>query len=574
VQTGVTAFDLTNEGRLLTHQTDGRFRIDNVEVWQNTKEFLATSTGVYWLGTSGEFKYLQYGGNWQTWSGNVADFDVTPDGRVLTKQTDNSFRIDNVEVWQNTKEFLATSTGVYWLGTSGEFKYLQYGGNWQTWATDAADVVSMQAGMLGEIYLRRSNGQLRRYYQGQLDAQNNTESFSVSNTGDLSVFLKPTTIEQEIVKSYPAANLREILTPSNTTISSALINPVGKVSVPGSIGSGTHLELGIVITAKHVVEGFLPSQVKFTSYKSGSIFSEQTWSVTKIVLHPTQDIALLKLSGDTRNLPKASLPNPDRGWFYEIPRGRILLAGYGYDGDGFSGESAGSAGVRRYGFATVDRSATFPNTVGAHWVNVYRQGESAFAHGDSGGPDIVPYQYLTRPPSGTGIPVQKLWAPVIVGIHSFVTRPTFGGGYTVPPQGPNGTFELRYGDEMWSVAITPSTVTWYFQQRPGLIFSGASGSSTDSVAEFSEPVDVSASPNTAKGLISSARTITDGKSPNLLLALVDNQRQQTQRGDFNVTDSRTITDRELNSAFDDILRREFATYSLERLWPTLTHFGR
>ena len=113
--------------------------------------------------------------------------------------------------------------------------------------------------------------------------------------------------------------------------------------------------------------------------------------------------------------------------------------GTGLTGDGASGARDDTQGLERYGNATV--AGLHPRN--GLLVYQFNPGQSAIAHGDSGGPDFMLQQFTnTIGPYARHTP----YVAVLVGVHMAVS----GSGH--------------YGDSTYSVAITPEVSDWIYQK--------------------------------------------------------------------------------------------------------------
>lgn len=197
----------------------------------------------------------------------------------------------------------------------------------------------------------------------------------------------------------------------------SMLASVGRVliasAIPGQFqfrGSGTVLAWGgnrYVLTAAHVVKGSTPAQIRFDldgsafPTQSGGLVVDRVWGSESF---GGRDLALLRLA---KALPDsivgAQLPDA-----MPVAVGsQVLVIGYGRNNHDAVG------GVMSFGYARLDGvNQSYTNQTGPFIVNQYANGEAAFDHGDSGGPDFVAQRAFDR--NG-----HAYWTPLLVGVHSF-----------------------------------------------------------------------------------------------------------------------------------------------------------
>jgi hypothetical protein len=416
VDSGVQKLAVALDGGVLYLNAANEVRTDGRVIWAGIKDLAIDSAGrVVLLGTNGVLERRDSAG-WTIVDTGVQKLATASDGRVLYLNAANEVRADGQVIWAGVKDFAIDSAGrVVLLGTNGVLERQTNVG----WEQVADQVQSIQIGADGTSWT--------------LIRQNARDTW------------------EEV--HYVGDGIRGIRNPSTKSIPTSLTDCVGRINatVNGQafVGSGTLLATGanyIVLTSKHVVEG--ASRITFTTTQGvGTSYHETIYGVAKVVLHPTLDLAILKLATQVdRTIQGAALPARSGGT--PAYGEQVLIVGYGFNGDGVHGEQSGTLGSKRYGFSAVDA-----NQAG---LLQYRHdvGESSISRGDSGGPDLRAIKRTLLYGSDAG---KAFFVPVIVGVHQDILRPS---GEIV--KNADGTLETRYGDWTRSVAITKAVETWIY----------------------------------------------------------------------------------------------------------------
>ncbi len=448
--TNTADFTLGPTGTLYRLDTDGLLQRQTASGWQN----LATGVTRYALAYDGTCYALGGGvltADGAPVAGDTADFAVSPRGTLYRLGTDGVLRSRDGAGWRDVDRGVAS----FVLGRDGTC-YRLVG----TTLTDGAGLNRTGIKQLsiddGALYALQADGVMTRSTDGKAweSLDRNVQSYTLTDglldmaagTGDAA------TGDLTAVRGA----FRGILDPSREALPRVFLDCVGKVVAGGSMGTGTLLAQGanyFVLTAKHVVKGASSITFQVTVGAPPDSWSA-TYRVIKVILHPDLDLALLEIDRKTNDplrnvqgavLPRFSGPTPVQGT-------RVVELGYGYSGDGWNGESANAPpGARRYGFTTVDLVKD-----GLLYYR-YDKGESAFARGDSGGPDFTFIRRQLKHGQDAG---KVVFVPILGGVHNFIARYDKNGNMQKIDERPDGTLDVRYGDWMASQAVTPAVEKW------------------------------------------------------------------------------------------------------------------